>query len=447
MSNDIRIRKGLNINLKGEAEKKISDAPRSGTFVLKPTDFHGVTPKMVVKEGDQVKAGDSVFYSKNNEKIRFVSPVSGTISEIRRGAKRRILEIVIAADGQDTFRGLDAKNPKELSSEEVKEFLLDSGCWPFVRQRPYDVIANPEESPKAIFISAYATAPLAADVDVLLEGKEEDFQAGIDAVSKLTEGKVHLSVGKNSSSFLSGVKGVELHRVSGPHPAGNVGVQIHHIDPINAGERVWVLNPEDVAIIGKVFRTGEFDATRTVALVGSEVETPQYYRVKIGSAISSLVPKATSDVRIISGDVLTGVQVSAEGFLGFYANTVTVIPEGNQYRMFGWLPFKDNNIPSMHHTSLSWLFPKKKYVVNTNLNGEERALVVTGEMEKVLPMDVYPMQLLKACMVNDIEKMENLGIYEVAPEDFALIDYACTSKIEAQEIIREGLDLMIKEVG
>ncbi|RAV28872.1 Na(+)-translocating NADH-quinone reductase subunit A [Sinomicrobium soli] len=447
MSNDIRIRKGLNINLKGEAEKKISDAPRSRTFALKPADFHGVTPKMVVKEGAQVKAGDPLFYSKYSEKVNFVSPVSGTVSEIRRGAKRRILEVVIAADGQDTYKEFGSRDPKELSSEEVKEFLLESGCWPFIRQRPYDIVANPEDTPKAIFISAYATAPLAADTDVLLEGKEEDFQAGIDAISKLTGGKVHLSVGKQSSSFLNTVEGVELHRVSGPHPAGNVGVQIHRIDPINSGERVWVINPEDVAIIGKVLRTGKFDVTRTVALTGSEVANPQYYRVKTGSAVSALVPDATADVRIISGDVLTGTRVSAGGFIGFYSSTVTVIPEGNEYRMFGWLPFKDNNIPSMHHTSFSWLFPKKKYVVNTNLNGEERALVVTGEMEKVLPMDVYPMQLLKACMANDIEKMENLGIYEVAPEDFALVDYACTSKIEAQDIIRQGLDLMIKEVG
>ncbi|UGU15243.1 Na(+)-translocating NADH-quinone reductase subunit A [Sinomicrobium kalidii] len=447
MSNDIRIRKGLNINLEGEAEKTVSDAPRVKTFALKPTDFHNTTPKMVVKEGEKVKAGDVVFYSKYSEKIKFVAPVSGTIAEIRRGAKRRILEVVIDADDQDVYKEFGAKDPGQLSAEEIKTYLLENGCWPFIRQRPYDVIANPEDTPKAIFISACASAPLAADAAFVLEGRAEDFQAGIDAITKLTPGKTHLSVNRKSDSFLNEVKGVELHRVSGPHPAGNVGVQIHHIDPINAGERVWVVNPEDVAIIGKVFRTGQFDATRTVAVAGSEVEKPQYYRVRIGSRINALVKNDTNDVRIISGDVLTGDKVTGDGFLGYYSNMVTVIPEGNEYRMFGWLPFKDNNIPSMHHTSFSWLFPKKKYKVNTNLNGEERALVVTGEMEKVLPMDVYPMQLLKACMVNNIEKMENLGIYEVAPEDFALIDYACTSKIEAQEIIREGLDLMIKEVG
>ncbi|MBC9798574.1 Na(+)-translocating NADH-quinone reductase subunit A [Sinomicrobium weinanense] len=447
MSNDIRIRKGLNINLEGEAEKVVSDAPRVKTFALKPTDFHSITPKMVVKEGEKIKAGDVIFFSKYNEKIKFVAPVSGTISEIRRGAKRRILEVVIDADNQDDYKEFGAKDPGQLSAEEIKEYLLESGCWPFIRQRPYDVIANPEETPKAIFISAYASAPLAADVEFVLQGREEDFQAGIDAVAKLTAGKTHLSVNKKSSSFLNEVKGVELHKVSGPHPSGNVGVQIHHIDPVNAGERVWVINPEDVAVIGKLFRTGQLDTTRIVAVAGSEIEKPQYYRVKIGSGINALVKNDSGNVRIISGDVLTGDKIAGNSFLGYYHNTVTVIPEGNEYRMFGWLPFKDNNIPSMHHTSFSWLFPKKKYKVNTNLNGEERALVVTGEMEKVMPMDVYPMQLLKACMVNNIEKMEHLGIYEVAPEDFALIDYACTSKIEAQDIIRQGLDLMIKEVG
>ncbi|WP_268223063.1 Na(+)-translocating NADH-quinone reductase subunit A [Sinomicrobium oceani] len=448
MSNDIRIRKGLNINLKGAAEKVVSEAPRVKTFALKPTDFHSVTPKMVVKEGERVKAGDVIFYSKYSEKIKFVTPVSGTLSEVRRGAKRKILEVVIEADSQDVYREFGVKNPAQMSAEEVKAFLLESGCWPFIRQRPYDIIADPEDTPKSIFISAYASAPLAADIEFTLQGREEDFQAGIDAISKLTTGKTHLSVAKGSSSFLTGVKGVELHKVSGPHPAGNVGVQIHHIDPVNAGEHVWVISPEDVAIIGALLRTGKFDATRTVALAGTEVDKPQYYRVKIGSSVRALVDRSDSiDIRIISGDVLTGDKITVDGFIGFYDNTVTVIPEGNDYRMFGWLPFKDNNIPSMHHTSLSWLFPNKKYTVNTNLNGEERALVVTGEMEKVMPMDIYPMQLLKACMASNIEKMENLGIYEVAPEDFALVDYACTSKIEAQDIIRQGLDLMIKEVG
>lgn len=447
MSNDIKIRRGLNLKLKGEAEKIITEAPRSETFAIKPPDFHTVTPKMTVKEGESVKAGDVIFFSKYNDRIKFVAPVSGTIAQIKRGAKRRILEIIIKADAEDTYKDFGEKNPLELSAEAIKKHLLESGCWPFIKQRPYDVIANPEDTPKAIFISAYTTAPLAADTEFILKDKKEDFQIGIHAISKLTDGKTHLSIEKNSNSFFPEIKGVELHSVSGPHPAGNVGVQIHHIDPINAGEHIWVIRPEDVAIIGALFRTGQFNASRIIAVAGTEAPKNQYFKLKIGTHLKTILGEISSGVRTISGDVLTGTQLTNGGFIGYYDNTVTLIPEGNKYRMFGWLPFKDNHVPSMSKTSLSWLFSGRKYTVNTNLNGEERALVVTGEMEKVFPMDIYPMQLIKECMAGNIEKMENLGIYEVAPEDFALIDYANTSKIEAQEIIREGLDLMLKEVG
>ncbi|WP_224483606.1 Na(+)-translocating NADH-quinone reductase subunit A [Robertkochia aurantiaca] len=447
MSNDIKIRRGLDIKLKGVAEKKISEAPRSKNYAIKPTDFHYVTPKMVLKEGAQVKAGDTIFFSKYSDRVKFSAPVSGTLKEIRRGAKRRILEVIIEADAQDDFVDFGKKDPAKMNVEEIKEHLLESGCWPFIKQRPYDIVANPADSPKAIFISALNTAPLTADVEFLLKDRQADFQTGIDAISKLTEGKTHLSVAKGSDSWLSGVKGVELHNVSGPHPAGNVGVQIHHTDPINFGERVWVIAPEDVAIIGHLFNSGKFEADRLVAVAGSEAPNAQYFKVRVGANMQDIIGKVPANVRIISGDVLTGDKVANAGYLGYYHNTISLIPEGNDYRMFGWLPFKDNDIPSMSRTSLSFLFPNKRYKVDTNLNGEERALVVTGEMEKVMPMDIYPMQLLKECMAQNIEKMENLGIYEVAPEDFALVDYVNTSKVEAQAIIREALDVMIKEVG
>ncbi|SFU44133.1 Na+-transporting NADH:ubiquinone oxidoreductase subunit A [Pustulibacterium marinum] len=446
MSNDIRIKKGLDIKLKGEAEHVLSEAPRSKVFSIKPADFHTVTPKLVKRDGDDVKAGETIFFSKYSPSIKFVAPVSGKIKEIRRGAKRVILDVLIEADATDTYVEHGAKSPASMSGDEVRQFLLDSGCWPFIKQRPYDIIANPSDAPKAIFISAVNTAPLAADIDFVLKEKKQAFQTGVNALAKLTEGKVHVSVAK-ASSLLKDIQGVQLHNVSGPHPAGNVGVQIHHVDPINAGEKVWVVNPEDVAIIGTLFETGKFDATRVVSLAGSSIEKPQYYSAKIGAAVADIIGTNPAESRIISGDVLTGDKVAADGYLGFYDNELTVIPEGNNYRMFGWMPFKDNYIHSTARTSFAWLFPNKKYEATTNLNGEERALVVTGEMEKVMPMDVYPMQLIKACLAGDLEKMENLGIYEVAPEDFALVDYVCTSKIEAQEIIREGLDIMIKEVG
>jgi Na+-transporting NADH:ubiquinone oxidoreductase subunit A len=447
MSNDIRIKRGLTLRLKGEAEKTLVDAPRSKTFAIKPPDFHSVVPKMVVKEGATVQAGDELFFSKYTPEVRFTSPVSGTLKEIKRGEKRRIMEVILEADSADSFREFGVIDPVSADAEAVKNRILESGCWAFINQRPYDIIADPKDTPKAIFVSAMNSAPLSADVEFILKDRMEAFQAGLNALTKLTPGKVHVSVQKGNSLF-SGLKNVELHNVSGPHPAANVGVQIHNIDPVNQGERVWTVNPEDVANIGDLFLTGKFTATRTVAVVGTEAKDRKYFRTKIGANVGSLVGKIDEDnVRTISGDVLTGQKVSDLGHIGFFPNELTLIPEGNKYRMFGWLPFTYNNIPSNSRTSLTWLFPKKKYKVNTNLNGEERALVVTGEMEEVMPMDIYPMQLLKACMAADIEKMENLGIYEVAPEDFALVDYVNTSKLEAQEIIRLGLDLMITEVG
>ncbi|MGB7785479.1 MAG: Na(+)-translocating NADH-quinone reductase subunit A [Salinimicrobium sp.] len=447
MSNDIRIKRGITLRLKGEAEKTLVEAPRSKTFAIKPPDFHSVVPKMVVKEGAKLQAGDEIFFSKYAEAVRFTSPVSGTLKEIRRGEKRRIMEVIIEADANESYKDFGVLDAAKSDANSVKERILNSGAWAFINQRPYDIIADPKDTPKAIFVSAMNTAPLSADVEFILKDRMSEFQAGLDALAKLTPGKVHVSYEKGTSAF-NGLKNVELHQVSGPHPASNVGVQIHNIDPINAGERVWTVNPEDVANIGELFLTGKFNAVRTIAVAGTEAKDRKYFRTKIGVNVADLIGQVDEDnVRIISGNVLTGQKINGQQPVGFYANEVTLIPEGNKYRMFGWLPFTYNNIPSNSRTSLTWMFPKKKYEVNTNLNGEERALVVTGEMEEVMPMDIYPMQLLKACMAGDIEKMENLGIYEVAPEDFALVDYVNTSKLEAQEIIRLGLDLMITEVG
>ncbi|WP_196886145.1 Na(+)-translocating NADH-quinone reductase subunit A [Aureivirga sp. CE67] len=449
MSQDIRIRKGLDIKLKGKAEKVISDAPRSKDFAIKPTDIQGVVPKLTVKVGDKVKAGSPLFFSKSNDKIKFLSPVSGVISEVERGAKRKILAVKITSDAKNEYHDFGTKNPSNLSTAEVKEYLLEGGCWPFIKQRPYDIVANPADEPKAIFISGINTAPLAADNSFVLEEEKEAFQAGINALTKLTTGNVHLSVDGNSTSFLNNVQGVTLHNVTGKHPAGNVGVQIHKINPINQGERVWTIAPQDVVVIGRLFLTGKYDATRTMALAGSEVDVPRYHKITQGENVAELLKgKLSSDnVRVISGDVLTGTSIGKDGYFGFYDNLISVIPEGNYYNFMGWVPFTNNTKFSMSKLFFSWLSPNKEYVLDTNLNGEERALVVTGEMEKVMPIDIYPMQLLKAAMIGDIEKMENLGIYEVAPEDFALIDFTNTSKIEAQKIIREALDIMIKEVG
>ena len=406
---------------------------------------------MLVKAGEKVSAGDVVFFSKKNPEIKFCSPVSGEILDIVRGAKRRILEILINCDEKQIAISHKISDFNKFSKNQILEALLNSGCWPFIKQRPYDIIADPKDSPKSIFISTLNTAPISADFEIVLNEQKKEFITGITALKKLTEGDLNICVEKNHNSFINEIDNVKIHNISGVHPAGNVGVQIHHIDPVNSGEKVWVVGAEDVALIGKFFLTGEYNPTRTIAVSGPPVKYPQYYKTIVGSSLSEIIKDAGIDtdlnLRYINGDVLTGRSVEKDNYLGFYNNTLSVLREGNQYRMFGWIPFINNAVPSIYKTSFSWLFPNKKYDLDTNLNGEERAFVVTGEMEDVFPMDIFPMQLLKECMSGNIEKMENLGIYEVAPEDFALIDYSSSSKIEAQKIIRDGLDLMISEVG
>ena len=451
MSNDIRIRKGLDISLLGSAEKQTKELPLASLYCLKPSDFHLVIPKLVAREGAVVKAGDTIFYDKRDERVLFPSPVSGTITEIVRGERRKILEIRITPDNVQSFQDFGKKNVVDLSAEQIKAHLLQSGCWPFIKQRPYDVIANPDGKPKAIFVSACKTNPLAPDYDYVLKGKEQALQTALTALSKLTTGKVHVSVFKDSSlSPFRNLKDIEIHNVSGPHPAGNVSTQIAHISPINKGEVVWVVAPQDLVVIGELFLTGKLNLTRTVALTGSQVENPHYVTAIAGAQISGVVGaqvKDATNTRIISGDVLTGHKVDEKGFLGYYDDQITAIPEGNDYDLFGWAKPISNKISLTRALTFSWLNPKKKYNLNTNTNGEHRAFVVTGMYEEVFPLDIYPMQLLKACLYKDLDELENLGAYEVAPEDFALTEFVCVSKQPHQQIIREGLDLMIAELG
>jgi len=404
---------------------------------------------MLVKQGAKVKAGEALFYNKDKEDMLFVSPVSGELTEIERGARRRILNLKITADKEQTQIEHANLDVNAASATEIKSYLLKSGTWPFIKQRPYDVIADPGTTPKAIFISGYVTAPLAADLDYVLQGKENELQAAITALGKLTPGKVHLSVGA-SKSPLSGLSGVELHKVSGPHPAGLVSTQINKIDPINKGELVWTVSPQDLVIIGELLLTGKLNAERTIALVGSSVKTPKYYTTKIGTEISTFLYASgvnNENFRVINGDVLTGSKSSADGHLGFYNNTVTVIEEGDDYEFFGWNKPIFNKISNTRALTFSWMQPNKKYDLTTNTNGEHRAFVLTGQYEQVFPLDIFPMQLLKACMYKDLDEMEQLGLYEVAPEDFSLTEFICVSKQPHQQIIREGLDLLQKEIG
>lgn len=448
MSKDIRIKKGLDIRLVGEAEKTISEGPRSRTVTIRPSDFHLVTPKMVVKEGAILKAGDEIFYSKTQEQIKFVSPVAGTLTEIKRGARRVITDIVIEADYAGATRELGALS-SSATGEAIKEKLLEGGVWPFVKQRPYDVIANPNVTPKAIFISGLNTGPLAADLDFVLADRQAELQAAVSALAKLTEGGVHVSTGSSASVF-SGLTDITTHTVKGPHPAGNVGTLINKINPINKGETAWTVAAQDLVIIGELLLTGKFNPQRVISVSGSSIKAPKYYRTLIGAEVATFVYDAGvegDNNRFISGNVLTGTKVKPDGALGFYDTEFVAIPEGDDYEFFGWnKPVFDKISPSRALT-FSWMQPKKKYDLDTNTNGEHRAFVVTGNYEEVFPLDIYPMQILKACMVQDLDEMEALGMYEVAPEDFALTEFMCVSKQPHQEIIRKGLDVMYKEIG
>ncbi|MDP2236032.1 MAG: Na(+)-translocating NADH-quinone reductase subunit A [Bacteroidales bacterium] len=449
MSNVIKIKKGLNINLVGEAEKTIKELS-TDQYAIKPTDFVGVFPKILVKEGDSVKAGSPLFSDKHRENITFTSPVSGKVREIKRGAKRVLLEIKIESDGKDESIDFGAADPLKLKREDIVAKLLQSGVWPFIRQRPYSVIANPADDPKAIFISTFDTSPLAPDNDLIVHGQGDAFQKGLDALSQLTSGKIHLNIDANAthSKVFTNSKRVQINEFSGPHPAGNVGVQISRLDPINKGDVVWYLYPQDVLTIGRLFIEGKFDAERIIALTGSEVLRPAYFKTKIGVNIEALVKNNTTDVtkRYISGNVLTGKKVDLDGFAGFYNTHVTVIPEGDYFEFLGWgLPGFDKF--SVSRSYPAFLFKNRKYRLDTNYHGGERAFVMTGQYEKVFPFDIYPMQLLKAIMVEDIDLMENLGIYEVDEEDFALCEVVDTSKTEIQVLVRKGLDLIRKEMS
>jgi Na+-transporting NADH:ubiquinone oxidoreductase subunit A len=450
MSETITIKKGLDINLLGEAEKAIHSVD-AALYAIKPVDFIGVFPKVLVQEGDRVKAGTQLFFDKYRDNIRFSSPVSGAVKEIRRGAKRVLLEIIIEADEQQQYEDFGKADPNSLSREKIIKVLLQSGVWPVIRQRPYKVIANPDDKPKAIFISAFDTSPLAPDYNFIVEGQNESFQAGLDALKKLTTGIIHLNLRSygNQSEVFTNAKNVQINYFNGPHPAGNVGTQINKLDPINKGEVIWHLRPQEVLTIGRLFTEGRFNHERIIALTGSEVLKPAYFKAKTGVNISILLENNLKEgkLRFISGNPLTGKKIDKNGFVSFYDDQVTVLPEGDYYEMFGWLLPGFGKF-SNSRTFFSWLHSKtKKYRLDTNYHGGPRAFVMTGEMEKVFPFDIYPLQLIKAIMVEDIDAMENLGIYEVDEEDFALVEFIDTSKTEIQSIVRKGLDLMRKEMS
>ena len=451
MSKTFKLKKGFDINLAGKAGKELLNFPSAQTFALKPTDFVGMQrPKVLVSEGDLVKAGTPILFDRKEDKVLYVAPVSGEVVGIVRGEKRRLLEISILADKQieyEQFTKFTEADIEAAGREDIVEQIAKAGVWPQIIQRPYGVVAHTDDEPKAIFISAFDTHPLAPDLGYTLQGEERYFQAGLQALAKLTSGKVHLNIYDSSETapIFSAAKGVQINHFSGVHPAGNVGVQIHHLDPINKGDIAWTITPFGVVQIGKLLLEGIYDASRVIALTGSEAKKTGYVKTIVGTCVDKLVVgNSNSDsIRVVSGNVLTGEKINNDGYLGYYHNQITILPEGDYYEFMGWAKPTADRL-SFHRALglFSFLYPNKEYVLDTNGRGEERAFVQTGVFEKVTPMDILPVYLLKAIMAEDYDEMEELGIYELVEEDLALCEFVDVSKHPVQQILRKGIELI-----
>ena len=445
MANVIKLHKGLDIHLQGRAEEKLIQLKSNGKYALVPDDFEGVTPKVVVKEGDKVKAGDALFVNKQYPDVKFASPVSGTVREVVRGERRKVLSIMIDADSQQEFTDFGTKDVAAMDGAQVINALLEAGIFGYINQLPYAVSTNPSVQPKAIFVSALRDKPLAGDFEFEVKGQEKDFQTGLTALSKIA--KTYLGCGVHSS--FENYKDAEVTVFDGKCPAGNVGVQVNHLDPVNKGEVVWTIgDPTVVLFIGRLFSTGKVDLRRTVALCGSEITKPGYVDMLVGEELSTLLSNsydASHNVRIINGNVLTGKPTTKEGFLGAHSSEITVIPEGDDAdEMLGWILPRLKQF-SVNRSYFSWLCRKKQYALDARVKGGERHIIMSGEYDKVLPMDIYGEYLIKAIIAGDIDRQEALGIYEVSPEDFALAEFVDSSKLELQRIVREGLDILRKE--
>ena len=450
MANVIKLRKGLDINLKGKASQELMSVKEPGFYALVPDDFTGVTPKVVVKEQEYVMAGGPLFIDKNHPELKFVSPVSGVVTSVERGARRKVLNIVVEAAAEQDYEEFGKKDVNALNGESVKAALLEAGMFAFIRQRPYDVIADPTMYPKAIFVSAFDSNPLAPDFEFALKGEEANFQTGLDALSKMAKTYLSISV-KQKAAALTQAKNVTITAFDGPNPAGNVGVQINHISPVVKGETVWTIGAEAVIFIGRLFNTGRVDMTRKVAVTGSEVLKPAYCKLKVGALLTNVFSGNVTtgrDLRYISGNVLTGKKVNPNGFLGAFDSQLTVIPEGDDiHEMLGWIMPRFNQF-SVNRSYFSWLLGNnKEYVLDARIKGGERHMIMSNEYDKVFPMDIFPEYLVKAIIAGDIDRMEALGIYEVAPEDFALCEFVCSSKVEVQRIVRAGLDMLRAEMA
>ena len=440
------IRKGLNLPLVGKPSDKVNFSEFPNSFALRPSEFIGLNPKLNVKVGDKVKAGECIFHDKSNDKILITSPVSGEITAIDRGPKRRLDAIVIRPDEKCDSINFGKEFP--IEKEKIISKLLLSGAWSLLQMRPYGCIANPMDAPKAIFVNGMASSPFASKPSISLNGKEEFFTAGLKVLNSLSNRTI-LSISLDEESkILTQARGVELHRFSGPHPSGNTSVHISKISPINKGDIVWTISAQDVAIIGQLFISGEYHLDRVIAAGGSGMKEPGYFNVRGGQSMLGFFNENVKpgNYRFISGSVLTGNNIGKEGYLGYLSKQITIIPEGENTDFLGWV-LPGFSKYSFSKAYFSWLFPNRKYDLTTKLNGEERAFVVTGQYDKVFPFDIFPNQLLKSIWAEDLEKMEELGIYEIVPEDFALCEVICTSKQPLQEMVRKGLNVLYAEMN
>jgi Na+-transporting NADH:ubiquinone oxidoreductase subunit A len=447
MANVIKLRKGLDIRLVGAAKPERVKLPLSDKYALTLPSFWGITPKVTVKEGDIVKAGDALFVSKQQTEMNFCSPVSGVVELVERGERRKLLSIRIKADAEQQYVDFSQKISGNMNGPQIKELLLESGLFGYINQLPYAVVADANSNPKGIFVSALRDMPLACDFEVELKGQENDFQTGLTALSKIA--KTYLGVGaKQTSSALLNAKDVEVNIFDGKCPAGNVGVQINHISPVNKGEVVWTVEPTAVIFIGRLLNTGKVDLTRTVAVAGSEVSDASYVDTLVGTPISDILAgklKSAEGKRIINGNPLTGAKSSLDDFLGAHTSEVCVLPEGaDKDEVLGWIMPRFNQF-SVSRSYFSWLCRNKEYKLDARIKGGKRHMIMSGEYDKVLPMDIYGEYLIKAIISGNIDKQEALGIYEVSPEDFSLAEFVDSSKLELQKIVRQGLDILRKE--
>lgn len=469
MANIINIKKGLDLPIDGAAELRTTDVRSIATYAVKPTDYVGLVPRMKVAEGDVVAAGDVLFCDKKDERIRFCAPVAGRVKAVVRGEKRLLLAVVVEKD--ESVDKAPAPMPANL-----KEQMLQCGLWTMLRQRPFGTVANPDDNPKAIVVSCFDSAPLAPCYDHALAGREDDFAKGLEALATLTDGKLHLcfragqKLMAKAEQVKSQIANMEIHVVNGPHPAGNVGTQIAKICPINKGEVVWTINPQDIATLGHLAKTGEYKPEKTIAVAGPMIKNAHYYRIMAGACVKTIVDAqalnngypsqdacaSLKGSRLISGNVLSGTQIDADGFVGGYDSLLSILPEGDYYDFMGWL-MPGLNKYSFSRTFMSGFIPRCMHGIfekmpkciapkfDTNTHGEVRPFVFAGNFERVFPFDIYPMELIKVCMIGDMEKQENLGIYEVEPEDFALCEFIDTSKTDIQPVIRQALEVLRKE--